>query len=81
MKDNGKKQKTKERITKKPIIEEKKEPEEKPQGYTLFDFLLMFAFVVLVGGMFWLKAREEAFAKDTHKQDMNLKVLNFIGNF
>ena len=41
------------------------------QGYSFFDYVLMIAFVVLLGGMFYLKAAEEAFAKDTHKQEMN----------
>ena len=44
------------------------------KGYTFFDYALMLTFVVLLAGMFFLKAAEEAFARDISKVMNGLKV-------
>lgn len=52
-----------------------KRPVNKKQGYNLFDFMLMFIFVILIGGMLFLKYRAELSAKESDKIAMKVKVI------
>ncbi len=46
-------------------------------NYTLFDYVLMLTFVVLLAGMFYLKSAEESFGRDRHRVEMDLKGDNY----